>query len=83
VEKTQDTFLADMAAELERAEQGHPPMNSLHEAWAVIKEEVDELWDECRKKRQDRKPEEVRTELLQIATMCWRASRDLGLELPF
>jgi len=55
-------------------------MHSLHEAYAVILEEVDELWGEVRKKQADRDPRVVRGELVQIAAMCWRAARDLGLE---
>ena len=54
-------------------------MVSLHEAYAVILEEVDELWDEARKKNRDRKDEDVLTELVQIAAMCQRAAEDLNL----
>ena len=73
-------FLHDLGNEVVRAEQLHAPFHSLHEAYAVILEEVDELWDEVRKKNERRDPHPVRAELVQIAAMCWRAARDLGLE---
>lgn len=73
-------FLNDVTAELERAESGHRPLNSLHEAYAVILEELDELWEHARLKREARDPAKIRTELVQVAAMAWRAARDLGLE---
>jgi len=69
-----------MAAELFEAEQMYAPFNSLHEAYAVILEEVEELWDEVRKKQRVRSAERLREELVQIAAMAWRAARDLGME---
>lgn len=73
-------FLKDVEAELERAESKHAPMNSLHEAYSVILEEVDELWDEVRKRSSKRKPKNIRLELIQIAAMCARAAKNLGFE---
>lgn len=58
---------------------GHPPLASLHEAYSVILEELDELWEHVRKRRQDRVPAETLKELVQIAAMCQRAAEDLGL----
>lgn len=58
---------------------GHPPMHSLHEAYAVILEEVEELWQEVCKRAADRDPKAVLTELTQIAAMCQRAAEDLTL----
>lgn len=66
--------------ELLRAEKLHGPMNSLHEAYAVILEEVDELWEHCRAKRSERNATEIREELIQIAAMAARTSLNLGLE---
>lgn len=77
--KARERFLTLVDAEAERAMDLHRPMNSLHEAYAVILEEVDELWDECRKKRDDRSDDDIRTELIQIAAMALRAAYDLGL----
>ena len=38
--------LADVVTEVEMATERFPPMNSAHEGFAVLKEEVDELWDQ-------------------------------------
>jgi hypothetical protein len=73
-------FLRDLCAELLRAEAHHAPLHSLHEAYAVIAEELDELWDQVRLKRDKRDAWMIRTELLQIAAMAWRTARDLGCE---
>ena len=40
--------LAEVQAELERAVAKHGPMRGPHEGWAVIYEELDELWDEVK-----------------------------------
>jgi NTP pyrophosphatase (non-canonical NTP hydrolase) len=58
------------AAEVNRAEEKHPPMNSLHEGYAVILEELDEVWDEIKKKTPDL--HRIRNELIQTAAMCIR-----------
>jgi len=73
-------FLEDVQDELHRAQEGHAKLNSLHEAFAVILEEVEELKAEVWKKRQNRDPKAIRQELIQIAAMAWRTARDLGLE---
>ena len=65
--------------EILRARSLHKPMNSAHEAYAVILEEVDELWDEVKKKRALRSKRAMREELIQIAAMAIRAVADLDL----
>jgi hypothetical protein len=62
-------------AELARAEAQHAPMHGAHEGWAVIFEEVDELWDEVRKKKPD--PKAMRKEALQVAAMALRFIKDV------
>ena len=74
--KTIDAVLAEAA----RAETLHAPMNSAHEAYAVILEEVDELWDEVKKKQSQRNNAAMRSELIQIAAMAVRAIDNLGLD---
>ena len=59
--------------------KGHPPQNSAHESYAVLLEEVEEFWEEVRKKREDRDREAMLKELVQIAAMSQRAAEDLGL----
>ena len=72
-----DPFLQAMWLELQKAEAKHAPQNSLHESYAVILEEVDEFWDEVKKQSEARDQNAIRKELVQIATMCWRCSRDV------
>lgn len=71
--------LAQVAAELERARSQHAPLNSGHEAYAVILEELDEFKAEVWKKRRERNPAAMRTELIQLAAMAIRAIEDLEL----
>lgn len=53
----------------------HKPFTSTHEGWAVIWEELDELWDEVR----ERNPTKVnmRKEAVQVAAMALRFIMDL------
>lgn len=63
--------LRDVAVEVERAKGIHSgAFNSHHEAYAVTKEEFDELWEEVRKKVVDKKM--LRTEAIQAAAMLTR-----------
>jgi hypothetical protein len=73
-------FLEDIRAEVQRAETVYVPLHSLHEAYAVILEELDELWDQVRMKDHERDPVAIRKELIQIAAMAWRTAKDLGYE---
>lgn len=62
--------------EILRAKSIHKTdFHSVHEGYAVIKEEVDELWDECKVKIPDRT--KLRTEAIQIAAMCLRFAIEL------
>jgi hypothetical protein len=72
---TIDEALASIRSEVERAMLLHPPLNSMHEAAAVLFEEVQEAWDEIRKR--DRDPAAIRTELVQAGAMVVRAMVDL------
>lgn len=57
-----------------RATQFHGNFNSAHEAFAVLLEEVDELWDEVRKKRENRDSVAMWNELVQIAACCLKTA---------
>lgn len=72
-------FLAEVVAEYERAAQQHGPLQSAHEAYAVILEEVSEFWEEVRKKREVRDADAMRQELIQVVAMCLRTVLDLSL----
>ena len=54
--------------------------HSAHEGWAVMFEEVDELWDEVRKKRKNRDPKAMYTECVQIACCALKFALTFGKE---
>ncbi len=68
-----------VAAELVSARRQFPPMHTSHEAYAVIQEELDELWDEVKLHQRKRDPAKLLKELVQVAAMCHRAAEDLHL----
>lgn len=68
-----DGVLEEIGEEVQRAESLHAPLNSHHEAYAVILEELDEYWEQVRLKREDRDPAAMRKELIQTGAMCVRA----------
>lgn len=63
--------------ELNSANEKFGPFNSAHEGWAVLKEEVDELWIEVKKKQSARSPDLMRGEAVQIAAMAIRFALDI------
>lgn len=60
----------EIEAELAKAREKHAPMNSAHEGYAVILEELDELWDEIKKQKPD--PAKCRKEAIQVGAMAAR-----------
>jgi|GEM_PF-6975959 len=68
-----DAVLLDVRDEVERAESRFDPYNSHHEAYAVILEELDEYWDEVRRKESERDHLAMRKELIQVAATAVRA----------
>lgn len=61
--------------ELHKAMTKHPnPMRSTHEGWAVIREELDEMWDEVRADRPDLALKEAK----QVAAMGLRYLIDMA-----
>lgn len=66
--------IESVTRELFRAATLHPGRQaSLHEGYAVLLEEVDEVWDLVKMKAQDRPAGAVRKELIQVAAMAIRA----------
>lgn len=59
--------------ELSRAKAHGLEFASLHEAYAVMLEELDEIWDITRLKRRDRHAETLKHELVQLAAMAIKA----------
>ena len=67
-----DEALKQIETEYLRASDLYPDLHSNHEAYAVIKEEVDELWDEIKKSKRTTGNKEIRHELIQIGAMVVR-----------
>ncbi len=60
----------EVVAELERATALHGPMSSPHEGYAVLQEEVNELWEEVKANIRD--DDTMRAEAIQVAAMAIR-----------
>lgn len=69
--------VGEVLRELAAASAKYPPLNSYHEAWAVITEEVDEFWDHVKAKPERRTHFDAARELTQVAAMAVRAIVDL------
>ena len=65
-----ESILSKIEDECYKGIEQHGEFNSLHEGWAVLYEEVDELWEEVRKKKAFRSAENIKTECIQIAAMA-------------
>lgn len=65
----------EAAEELGEARMEHGPMHSAHEGYAVILEELGELWDEIKAKVQDNA--KMRKEAIQVAAMALRFVEDV------
>jgi hypothetical protein len=58
--------------ELHAAQTKFRPFNSEHEGYAVLLEEVEELWAEVKKSPRNRRPDALRAEAIQVAAMAVR-----------
>lgn len=66
------------ADEAIRAHKAWPrSSSSAHEGYAVLLEEVDELWDHVRTKQKDRDLASMREEAIQVAAMAIRFAVDV------
>lgn len=74
---SQPQFTTLISEELSRVDKMYPPMTSVEEAYAVIKEEFEEFWDEVKVKDHQRDWGNMATELVQTAAMCMRAYNDV------
>ena len=66
------------ALELARARAKFGPINSGHEGYAVIREELEEFFDLCREWKGENWGPLALKELIQIAAMAQRTAEDLG-----
>lgn len=62
----------DSVAEVKKASTNWPPFNSAHEGFAILKEEVDELWDHVKTNQKKRDLVKMRNEAIQVAAMALR-----------
>lgn len=61
--------------EYERSNGLYPMFHSTHEGYAVIKEEVDELWDEIKSSKVCTPDVMQRSEVIQIMAMCLKMAK--------
>lgn len=87
---TVHNMVTEIEKELIGALKEFPPMASYHEGYAIIKEEVDELWDEVKRSKTDQYYKErgydqipvvpkqrMKEEAIQIAAMAARFAMEL------
>lgn len=80
--------LVDVRNEIERAKEKHPgDFKNGHEAYAVILEELDELWTEVKTDRHKTSPELARKEAIEVAAMAIRfaievSDKEIGTYRP-
>lgn len=67
-----------VVVELVGALEKFPKFNSAHEGYAVLLEEVDELWEEVRKNPSRRSNTNMMAEAIQVAAMAMRFVYDLS-----
>lgn len=70
-------IILEIHREVERASALHAPMVNNHEGYAVILEELDELWDEIKAHKSNERTPKMRKEAIQVAAMAIRFIHDL------
>ncbi len=65
-------LVQEVDAELTKAVTNWPPFNSAHEGYAVLREEVDELWTHVKTNQKRRDLAAMRKEAVQVAAMAMR-----------
>ncbi len=69
ITKNYNNTFNEIITELERAKV-HPKFHSFHEFYGVLMEEVEELFDEIKKKQQDK--QRIKEEAIQVAAMVFK-----------
>ena len=72
-----DAVTTEVLHEVGRAKTKFLPFNSAHEGYAVLLEEVDELWEEVKKNQKVRDKALMRKEAIQCAAMAVRFVMDV------
>lgn len=68
----------EIKMEIKSARNKYSSFHSAHEGYAVIKEELDELWDLVRTSKTVMATDKMRKECIQIAAMSIRFVEDLS-----
>jgi len=72
-----ETFDKLVKKELASARKKHGKQSNIHEAFAILLEEVDEFWEHVREKSDRRNYNEVLEELVQIASCAQKTAEDV------
>lgn len=72
-----EAALSRAKIELRIAMENWPAFNSAHEGYAVLLEEMDELWEHVRLNQKKRDPLAMRKEAIQVAAMALRFAIDV------
>lgn len=78
LQSSKTKFLEAVDQELDAALKEHGEFNSCHEGYAVLLEELEELWEEVMKKRKKRDAENMYDECVQIAAMSMKFALKFG-----
>jgi len=74
--KPEDAII-EIIDEFKKATIKNGPFNTAHEGYAVILEELDELWHEIKKKQEKRDMERMKKEAIQVGAMALRFLVDI------
>jgi len=74
VDEETQAYLAAVYVEMKSARSRFPPFRSHHEGYAIIKEELDELWEAIKKHEGD---DALFAEAMQVSAMALRFMVDL------
>lgn len=77
-DEARERVVREVAEEAARAASIHPPFNSPHEGWAVIQEELCELWEHVMSNTG--RGVDARKEAVQIAAMATNYAAELTEE---
>jgi len=77
---SEQIVLSEIAKEYQRADMKFEAFHSAHEGFAVLLEEVNELWDEIKLRKEARRPGAMRREAIQVAAMALRFILEVCME---
>lgn len=72
-----DKIVAEVVEEVRTTSRKFKPFHSAHEAYGVLLEEVDELWDHVKTNQKRRDLDKMRKEAKQVAAMAMRFMHDV------